>query len=562
MFDKIKNMKVEEKLRFCFLLVVLTASISGVLGLIVLISVSTSYSKALVTNGFSQGEIGIFSTYLSKEPSIVREMILLRDAADLKESKEELEATQEITDQAYATMKAHCNSAEEVEDIALIDELLPEYRAIFKEVQTLAEANKDEQARELLLSEGKPIFKQLSDVVEKLVAYNVETGNEVSRRLTIQTYVMFGAMLLVIIVAIFISIRFARFVGRLFAEPISNVMNATAQLAKGDLDIEIETMYPDEIGEMTDSFKEAIGELRLYIKELSRELGEIAAGNFNISSEVQYRGEFHALGEAIEKIIESLSGAMGQIREASEQVALGATQMAESSQSLAEGATDQAGVVEELTATIQNVTAAVVDSSDKAMKSYQSAEEFRIEAEKSNEDIARLTQAMQRISDTSKEIANIIEAIENIASQTNLLSLNASIEAARAGEAGKGFAVVADQIGKLAADSAASATDTKRLIENSLQEVESGSEITLKTTASIESVIGGIKMLAESTKEISDLSVSQAETMKQLEVGVEQIAEVIQSNSAAAEEGSATSEELSAQSISLEDLVSKFKLRG
>ena len=562
MFDKIKNMKVEEKLRFCFLLVVLTASISGVLGLVVLISVSTSYSKALVTNGFSQGEIGIFSTYLSKEPSIVREMILLRDAADLKESKEELEATQEITDQAYATMKAHCNSAEEVEDIALIDELLPEYRAIFKEVQTLAEANKDEQARELLLSEGKPIFKQLSDVVEKLVAYNVETGNEVSRRLTIQTYVMFGAMLLVIIVAIFISIRFARFVGRLFAEPISNVMNATAQLAKGDLDIEIETMYPDEIGEMTDSFKEAIGELRLYIKELSRELGEIAAGNFNISSEVQYRGEFHALGEAIEKIIESLSGAMGQIREASEQVALGATQMAESSQSLAEGATDQAGVVEELTATIQNVTAAVVDSSDKAMKSYQSAEEFRIEAEKSNEDIARLTQAMQRISDTSKEIANIIEAIENIASQTNLLSLNASIEAARAGEAGKGFAVVADQIGKLAADSAASATDTKRLIENSLQEVESGSEITLKTTASIESVIGGIKMLAESTKEISDLSVSQAETMKQLEVGVEQIAEVIQSNSAAAEEGSATSEELSAQSISLEDLVSKFKLRG
>ncbi len=562
MFDKIKNMKVEEKLRFCFLLVVLTASISGVLGLVVLISVSTSYSKALVTNGFSQGEIGIFSTYLSKEPSIVREMILLRDAADLKESKEELEATQEITDQAYATMKAHCNSAEEVEDIALIDELLPEYRAIFKEVQTLAEANKDEQARELLLSEGKPIFKQLSDVVEKLVAYNVETGNEVSRRLTIQTYVMFGAMLLVIIVAIFISIRFARFVGRLFAEPISNVMNATAQLAKGDLDIEIETMYPDEIGEMTDSFKEAIGELRLYIKELSRELGEIAAGNFNISSEVQYRGEFHALGEAIEKIIESLSGAMGQIREAAEQVALGATQMAESSQSLAEGATDQAGVVEELTATIQNVTAAVVDSSDKAMKSYQSAEEFRIEAEKSNEDIARLTQAMQRISDTSKEIANIIEAIENIASQTNLLSLNASIEAARAGEAGKGFAVVADQIGKLAADSAASATDTKRLIENSLQEVESGSEITLKTTASIESVIGGIKMLAESTKEISDLSVSQAETMKQLEVGVEQIAEVIQSNSAAAEEGSATSEELSAQSISLEDLVSKFKLRG
>ncbi len=169
---------------------------------------------------------------------------------------------------------------------------------------------------------------------------------------------------------------------------------------------------------------------------------------------------------------------------------------------------------------------------------------------------------MERINSTSKEIANIIAEIEDIASQTNLLSLNASIEAARAGEAGRGFAVVADQIGKLASDSANSAVNTKKLIEDSIQEIERGNEITVKATAAMESVINGIKKLAESTREISDLSVDQAEAMKQLEQGVTQISEVIQNNSAAAEETSATSQELSAQSENLETLVRRFVLKG
>ena len=209
----------------------------------------------------------------------------------------------------------------------------------------------------------------------------------------------------------------------------------------------------------------------------------------------------------------------------------------------------------------RSITETVVNTSEKANKSYQDANEFTREAEKGNEDIKSLNKAMERISDTAKEIVNIISEIEDIASQTNLLSLNASIEAARAGEAGKGFAVVADQIGKLATDSANSAINTKRLIENTLQEIETGNEITVATTKAIEDVISGIKMLAVSTKEISDLSDDQAEAMKQLEAGVEQIAEVIQNNSAAAQESSATSEELSAQSQSLEELVAQFKIK-
>lgn len=168
---------------------------------------------------------------------------------------------------------------------------------------------------------------------------------------------------------------------------------------------------------------------------------------------------------------------------------------------------------------------------------------------------------MERINNTSNEIATIIATIEDIASQTNLLSLNASIEAARAGEAGKGFAVVADQIGKLASDSATAAIDTKKLIEHSLEEIEHGNAIVEKATTAIDSVIKGISILADSTNEISELSDTQADAMKQLESGVEQISEVIQNNSAAAEETSATSEELSAQSEALEQLVGQFTLK-
>lgn len=561
MIDKIKDMKVEKKLKVCFLLIVILSSIAGVLGLLILLYSNNSYSKALVNNGFSQGEIGIFSTYLSKEPTIIREMILVQSNEELEAASTELEERKQMTDDAYKIAREHCNTAKELEYIKQIDELLPAYRDVFDRVKDLAVANQNAKALELLLSEGKPVFQQLTDAVESLIDLNVEYGNTASRTLTIQTYVMSGIMLLVIIIAILYSIQISKRVANLFAEPIIKIQEATANLATGNLDIYVEKMYPDEIGEMTDSFNDAVGFLKNCIKELNRVLDDIAAGNFAVTTQFDFRGDFKALDNAISTITDSLSNTLGNIYDASGQVSLGAGQMAESAQSLAEGATDQAASVQELTATIQDITETVIHSSEKANESYRNAEEFKRNAEESNESIRHLNEAMERINETSNEIANIIAAIEDIASQTNLLSLNASIEAARAGEAGKGFAVVADQIGKLASDSANSAIDTKKLIENSLREIERGNEITAKATSAIEEVIQGIGTLAASTNEISELSATQADAMKQLEEGIEQISEVIQSNSAAAQQTSTTSEELSAQSEGLEQLVGQFTLK-
>ncbi|MBD5545982.1 MAG: HAMP domain-containing protein [Lachnospiraceae bacterium] len=562
MLNKIKNMKVEKKLRYCFASVVAIASISGILGLIFLFIHNVEYSNALVNNGFSQGEIGRFGTYLNKEPSLIRELILFDEEADLQACAAELTEAQQLTDDALAEMVEHCTTAEEIEYINTIKESLAAYRSVYTEVVAMAMENKNDEARDMLATQGKPTLKKLTAAVEGLIALNVELGEKASSSLNVQTIIIFAVIIIVTLIAVIVSTKISKSVAKLFAEPINHVKEASLKLAQGDLNINVETMYPDEIGEMTDAFKEATENMKLYIRELSRGLGEIAAGNFDTSTDVDFKGDFKALADALETITASLSSTLKNINEAAEQVALGAGQMAESAQALAEGATDQAGSVEELTATIQNITEAVVNSSEKAKQSHGNAEEFERAAEKSNEDIKLLNTAMERINDTSKQIANIIAEIEDIASQTNLLSLNASIEAARAGEAGKGFAVVADQIGKLASDSANSAINTKKLIENSIIEIEHGNDITSKTTAAIESVIEGIKMLAVSTKEISELSDAQADAMRQLELGVEQISEVIQNNSAAAQETSATSEELSAQSDNLEGLVGQFKLKS
>lgn len=561
MMKKLNNMNVKPRLILCFVIVVIMASISGIVGTILLMSTDTNYSKALVENGFSQGDIGTFNTCLNKGGAVVRDIINLTEKSDVEASQKELAQVQEKLNASFVKIKENCKSDKELEYIKIMDEKIPKYRELRDQVVELGLQNKNEEALALFHSDARPILNEIMAAAEALVTTNVEIGDEVSNTLTLQSRITMIIIIGIIILAMVVSIIFAIYIARSFSVPIIQVQQASARLAEGYLDVHLDVNTEDEVGQMAGSFGEATGMMQSYIAEISRVLEEVSKGNFNTSSNIDFKGDFKRIEDAIATIIDSLSNTLQQINDASAQVAMGSMQMAGSAQSLAEGATEQAGAVEELTATIENVTALVETSAASANTAYGSAKEYETEAENGSKEMEYLTQAMDRISSTSKEIENIIAEIEDIASQTNLLSLNASIEAARAGEAGRGFAVVADQIGKLASDSARSAVSTRNLIETSIQEIDNGNHITKRTSEALEKVIEGIKMLAQSSKETSEMSASQAETMRQIEQGIEQISTVVQSNSAAAEETSATSEELSAQSENLKALVDQFVLK-
>ncbi|MEG1946766.1 MAG: methyl-accepting chemotaxis protein [Lachnospiraceae bacterium] len=346
-------------------------------------------------------------------------------------------------------------------------------------------------------------------------------------------------------------------------KPIDEVVRAAEHIAEGNLDIEISVNSNDEIGKLASTFQITIERLQKMIGDINYLLGEMSEGNFTVKTkeEENYKGSYKHILLSIRKLNITLNKTLLQITEASDQVAMGSTQMAESAQNLAEGATEQAGAVEELTATVENVANMAQTSAENAKQAWKNAGVFEKEAANSNKEMGELIVAMKHISTTSGEIEKIITEIEDIASQTNLLSLNASIEAARAGEAGKGFAVVADQIGKLATDSANSAVHTRTLIGKSMEEINNGNVITENTSKSLEKVIEGIRSLANATQEVSNMSMTQAETVNQVQLGIEQISNVVQNNSAAAEETSATSEELSAQAEGLKELVEQFQLK-
>lgn len=370
--------------------------------------------------------------------------------------------------------------------------------------------------------------------------------------------------IVILIIALISGTYFANKLGVEIGDPIGKCSDRLKLLAQGDLQTPVPEIHSkNETGVLAEATKTIVESLKIVIEDADLMLGEMAEGNFDIKAkkEEYYVGDFHGLLDSMRMLNHTLNETLKNIQEAVSQVALGSGQLAETAQSLAEGATDQAGAVEELQATISNVTDMVSESADTMNGAYLQAKSYEEEAMVSSREMTELTAAMERISQTSKQINDIIAEIEDIASQTNLLSLNAAIEAARAGEAGKGFAVVADQIRKLADDSAQSAVHTRELIETSIQEIGKGSQITDRTSASLQKVVEGMEALAKASQHAMESSKTQADAMSQIEQGIEQISAVVQNNSATAEETSATSEELSAQATNMNELVDQFKLK-
>ncbi len=348
--------------------------------------------------------------------------------------------------------------------------------------------------------------------------------------------------------------------GKAVVKPITASVERLKLLAAGDFHSDVPVPETnDETAILMNCLSETIQDLKTVVSDISSHLAELADGNFEIAIEENYKGDFSLISDSFRDIVASLSGAMKEIDSNAESVQKGAQDLAGAAQLLAEGATDQASAIEELTATITDISEKIHINAENAEKAKTVVGSMNQRVVESNRQMQQNTEAMAKIREASDKIAEIISSIEEIADQTNLLALNASIEAARAGEAGKGFAVVATQVGILAEQSSEAARNTNDLIKNAIMAVEDGTRLAKSAAESLFAVVENAREVDKSISEISEASENQAEAAAQVTLGITQIAEVVESNSATSEECAAASEELSGQADLLKELVGRFR---
>ena len=439
-----------------------------------------------------------------------------------------------------------------------------EYRAASDEILQLSREGKQQEAAKLMIGE---VYEEYTVFAEKLTSLRDEFQKELDRAKTMAN--VCTVIIFIVIVAAGLAIAgvttlIGRIITKSITEPIEQIETAVASLRKGELsNVEMLTYESeDEFGDTIRNLKEAIGILAGYVSEISVEVKAIAQGDLTKNGDdiTDFLGDFSELKESLLYILKRFNSTLTEISDLAEQVSSNASQVENASKSLADGATEQAGVIEELNATIDTVVNLAADT---AKETQSASARVKASANKANEEKEKmndLLMEMEHITDISKEIGNIITDIENIASQTNLLSLNASIEAARAGEAGKGFAVVADQIGKLAADSAKSAVNTRDLIDKTLVEIEKGNTITRTTADAFNQIIADMEAFAELAENTMEKANSQAESLEQIGQGIEQLSSVVQDNAASSEENSAISINLAEGATKMHDRVNIFKL--
>lgn len=566
MLEKLNKLHIRQRLKKSFTLVAGMMAVVAAIGVIGMIVVSNLYADSLVNYGFAQGDVGKAMASFADTRSALRGIIgydeedtIQNMVAQHDECKGEFEAQ-------FAELEKTMVTAENKELYAELKADLSDYWALEQQIIDLgATTDIDDciKAQEMAMGDLAPMYEEIYGHLTEIMDIKVDRGQALSQQLSLLSIVLPAAVAIVIVLSIMLALHLGTGIAEGIAVPTIRLKERLETFAKGDLSSpfpDVDTQ--DEIAEMIMVARQMAETLNFVIADEERLLGEMARSNYDIYSEDEskYTGDFEQIFLSLRELKKQMVTTIQSIDEASTQVSAGSTNLAEASQSLAEGATEQAGAVQEMQATIMTITDNIVMAAEKAEESYQLAQKYADEADRSRGEMEMMVAAMGRINEASQKIGNIISEIEDIASQTNLLSLNASIEAARAGDAGKGFAVVADEIGKLALESSEAANTTKELISISMGEIQKGNDIAASAMESLKESVNAISHVNGLIQETAENAAVQAENMNQLRAGIEEMAHGIQDNSAASQETSATSQELASQAEVLNQMVQKFEL--
>ena len=565
---RIANLKVAGKLKVYRMTVLVMTLFLVLVALISTVVIRSNIEKITKVWSPSLEYLQDLETMTAKYRIKQYQHLVESDAAVMNSCEEEikkLESQIQDTDAKLdAIMSANSKAQKGQDDYEVANAAWKKYRAASDEILQLSREGKQQEASELMTGE---VYEDYTSFGKKLTILRDKFQVELDQAKTMAnvcTVIIFIVIVAAGLAIAVVTTLIGKIITNSITEPVEQIEAAVASLRKGELsNVEMLTYESeDEFGDTIRNLKEAMGILADYVSEISVEVKAIAQGDLTRNGDdiTDFLGDFSELKVSLLYILKRFNSTLTEISNLAEQVSSNSSEVENASKSLADGATEQAGVIEELNATIDTVVDLAADT---AKETQSASARVKASANKANEEKEKmndLLKEMEHITEISKEIGNIITDIEDIASQTNLLSLNASIEAARAGEAGRGFAVVADQIGKLAADSAKSAVNTRDLIDKTLVEIEKGNTITRTTADAFNQIIADMESFAELAENTMEKANSQAESLEQIGQGIEQLSGVVQGNAASSEENTAISINLAEGAAKMHDRVNIFKL--